>query len=337
MLMTLGGCGAFGSSGENGIASASSDPVARENSPSADYPIVLGEPYSVEGKLFTPEDKLSFDAVGFAGLDQEGGNAITGSHRTLPLPSYVEVTSLESGRTILVRMERRGLMYGNAEVGLSRGAFAQLGSQPGAPVRVRRVLPPEFERAKLRAGERAAERMETPQSLVGVLRRKLPAEGYRAGRPRTSELAAVDAPIATTHSSNDHLPELPPAPVTNSVPVPMSSPQPATASVDDIPALPPLDNVAPARTSTPVVQKIATSRPSTSVRVAPGSGFVVQAAAFSSQSRADSAAAKVDGSVTKSGTFYRVRTGPFASRGEAESSLAKVRAAGYSDARIFRN
>jgi rare lipoprotein A len=30
-----------------------------------------------------------------------------------------------------------------------------------------------------------------------------------------------------------------------------------------------------------------------------------------------------------------VRTGPFATRGEAEASLAKVRAAGYRDARIY--
>jgi rare lipoprotein A len=41
------------------------------------------------------------------------------------------------------------------------------------------------------------------------------------------------------------------------------------------------------------------------------------------------------GKVTRSGQYFRVRTGPFATRGEAEASLAKVRAAGYRDARIF--
>ena len=37
----------------------------------------------------------------------------------------------------------------------------------------------------------------------------------------------------------------------------------------------------------------------------------------------------------KTGRFYRVRTGPYATRGQAEAALAKVRAAGYSDARVF--
>ena len=35
--------------------------------------------------------------------------------------------------------------------------------------------------------------------------------------------------------------------------------------------------------------------------------------------------------------IYRIRTGPFATRSQAEASLAKVRAAGYSEARIFTN
>nr|WP_251567318.1 SPOR domain-containing protein [Erythrobacter sp. 3-20A1M] len=33
--------------------------------------------------------------------------------------------------------------------------------------------------------------------------------------------------------------------------------------------------------------------------------------------------------------IHRVRTGPYATRGKAEAALAKVRAAGYSDARVF--
>ena len=65
--------------------------------------------------------------------------------------------------------------------------------------------------------------------------------------------------------------------------------------------------------------------------------FVVQAAAFSTAERAERAARTLDGNVTRAGRYYRVRTGPFATRGEAEASLAKVRAAGYSDARILTN
>jgi rare lipoprotein A len=64
-------------------------------------------------------------------------------------------------------------------------------------------------------------------------------------------------------------------------------------------------------------------------------GFVVQAASFSSAANARNAARSIAGEVSQAGAFYRVHTGPFATRGEAEASLARVRAAGYRDARIL--
>ena len=67
----------------------------------------------------------------------------------------------------------------------------------------------------------------------------------------------------------------------------------------------------------------------------PVAGFVVQAAAFSTPDRAERAADALGGKVTPAGKYYRVRTGPFVTRSEAEASLAKVRAAGYTDARIL--
>jgi rare lipoprotein A len=66
-----------------------------------------------------------------------------------------------------------------------------------------------------------------------------------------------------------------------------------------------------------------------------GDGFVVQAGAFASRANAQRAAEALGGYVSASGKLYRVRTGPFASRGQAEAALAKVRAAGYSDARVY--
>jgi rare lipoprotein A len=65
--------------------------------------------------------------------------------------------------------------------------------------------------------------------------------------------------------------------------------------------------------------------------------YVVQAVALSSRERAQRVASAIGGTVSQAGKFYRVRTGPFATHSQAEASLAKVRAAGYSDARIFTN
>src|SRR5690606_16877135 len=101
--------------------------------PAADYPVVIGEPYRVGSRLHTPADTLNYDEVGYVAADT--GIGVSGAHHTLPLPSYAEVTSLETGQTILVRLERRGPMTGDALVGLSSAALAQLGAAEGTPVR----------------------------------------------------------------------------------------------------------------------------------------------------------------------------------------------------------
>ena len=284
--LALGACG----SGADPIASA----PAASHGPQGDYPVVVGEPYTAAGTAYTPEDVLNYDQVGYLAADTAGGDAVSGSHHTLPLPSYVEVTSLETGRTILVRVERRGPMDSTELLALSPGALTQLEAQAGTPVRVRRVNPAEEQRALLRAGHPADPRIDTPMSLVEILKRKLPRQSA--------------------------------APVHAAVSVP--APQPAFPR--GVPALPPLDPRGMAGDSPAPL-------PAPSRMVASRGEFVVQAASFSTANNARRAASALGGQVSQAGRYFRVRTGPFATRGEAEASLAKVRAAGYSDARILTN
>ena len=102
-------------------------------------------------------------------------SAFTAAHKTLPLPSYVEVTALDTGRTILVRINDRGPFANDRLIDLSAGAARQLGitGQGVTGVRVRKVNPPEQERAALRSGRSVAERIATPESLLRVLNMKL--------------------------------------------------------------------------------------------------------------------------------------------------------------------
>jgi rare lipoprotein A len=319
----LSACGAIGGGGT--VETTQGAPLA-VSGPAADYPMVLGDPFTVDGELFTPADTLNYDAVGYAGID--AGAGVTAAHRTLPLPSYAEVTSLESGKTILVRVERRGPMAGRNLVSLSPAAAAQLGAGEGTPVRLRRVNPPEAERAKLRSGQSAPERMETPKSLVEVLRRKLPAVGA----------ATLSAP-ATTQAVRPLAPAVPAVPVVASGASAVGSPRPVTAY-----PLPGLAATAAAPKAVVVARaepapRVAAVRPAPVVRpaplVSPASGdFVIQAAAFASRANADRAAKVLGGSVSPAGRLFRVRTGPFATRAQAQAALAKVRAAGYSDARV---
>lgn len=173
--------------------SGGNERIARPNPPAggrpvADYPVKLGQPYQIGGVTYVPADTLNYDEVGYAswyGDEHEGKptangesfrpGGISAAHKTLPLPSYVEVTSLDSGRTVLVRVNDRGPFLKDRLIDLSSGAAQQLGIRRNgvAAVRVRRVNPPEQERAVLRASGQAAERLETPEPLLAVLRKRL--------------------------------------------------------------------------------------------------------------------------------------------------------------------
>ena len=211
-VAALAGCG------DGGSAIKPLPPVA--NGPAADYPVVVGPPFKIGAITYTPDDRLNYDAVGYAEVGMDGGQGISAAHKTLPLPSYAEVTSLESGRTILVRVERRGPMNNEKLVELSPGAAAQLGIAGSArpAVRLRRVNPPEQERAMLRAGGRGPERMETPRGLLDALNRKL---GNEAGTPAARAASVASAPQPTPS----------PSPKPAAIPTPMPTPMPAqTAS-----------------------------------------------------------------------------------------------------------
>lgn len=274
---------------------------AFKTGPAGDYPMVLGAPFVIDGVTYTPADTLNYDAVGYA--QAGGGEGVTGTHRTLPLPSYVEVTSLETGRTILVRLTQRGPMSGSDLVALSAGAWAQLGALPGTrlPVRVRRVNPPETERAVLRAGTQAPARMDTPPGLLSALKRKL-------------GIGPVAAPAAAELVPPKPEPKTPGKPA-SARPVPAES----TLAKSDTSVAKPVPKTATARSEAAV--------PSSK-------SFFVQVGAYSTRARAEAAAKATGATVSAVGRLWRVRAGPHKDRGQADAALAKVRAGGYADARV---
>ncbi|MBC2669470.1 SPOR domain-containing protein [Novosphingobium piscinae] len=291
--------------------------------PAADYPIVLGAPFVVDGVTYTPVDVMNYDQVGYALIDPAGGDRISLAHRTLPLPSYVEVTSLRTGKTILVRAERRGPMTGAGLVALSPAAAAQLGtSEARTPIRIRRVNPAEPERALLRAGQRAADRMDTPMSLVGVLMRKLEPAGQPPAPAAAPTTAAVAAPAPASAAKRPAVmpPSLKPAAAAAIPP----APKPATQLAPQ-PVVKPVVPMAP-----PIARPVASAAPVSS------GPFVVQVGAYSSRTNAAAVAARVGGGVSPAGRLFRVRISGLTSQAQASAALAKVRAAGYTQARIQR-
>ena len=78
--------------------------------------------------------------------------AITIAHRTLPLGSFVEITALDTGRTIIARVNDRGPGRRDRVADLSRGAMQALGTmgRSTASVRLRAVTPDPLQIAALR-------------------------------------------------------------------------------------------------------------------------------------------------------------------------------------------
>ena len=188
--LVLSGCGSFDSKREGGPA-ANPAPAATLAGVS-DVPVKIGDPYTIGGVTYTPADLPDYDDVGYAswygeelaGQPTANGEtfdpaAISAAHKTLPLPSYVEVTALDTGRRIIVRVNDRGPFALGRIIDLSRGAAEELGmkAQGHAPVRVRRVEPSEKDRKRLREGKAAARIDPVSAQELQRLRARLPAKG----------------------------------------------------------------------------------------------------------------------------------------------------------------
>lgn len=116
----------------------------------------VGDPYQVQGRWYFPAEQPDYDEVGLASWYGDAFHAkatangelfdmttMTAAHKTLPLPSIVEVTHLGNGRRIRVRVNDRGPFVQGRIIDLSRAAASALGfaGQGLARVRVRYIGP----------------------------------------------------------------------------------------------------------------------------------------------------------------------------------------------------
>ncbi|MDX1376093.1 MAG: septal ring lytic transglycosylase RlpA family protein [Burkholderiales bacterium] len=116
-------------------------------------------PYEVFGRQYVPYTELgAFEQRGvaswygrkFHGQRTSSGEpydmyAMTAAHPTLPIPSYAQVTNLENGRSVVVRINDRGPFLRDRVIDLSYAGAWKLGYvQAGhARVEVRAVVPGE--------------------------------------------------------------------------------------------------------------------------------------------------------------------------------------------------
>ncbi len=290
----------------------------------------VGQPYQVGGIWYVPREQPDYDQTGVASWYGDAFHMkatangetfdmarVSAAHTTLPLPSMVEVTNLDNGRALVVRVNDRGPFVGDRIIDLSREAARQLGyeRQGLARVRVRYV---------------------GPAPLVG------PSGGvrYAATKPLPTRLPA--APMAMTALASS------PSPVTAMAPeaAPFAArPAPSPGAITTE-ALPPLTGsaissapiaAAPTTTAAPIV-----ALPGTPVVVT--SALRVQAGAFASEANARIAArqlaragAAVVEPVESGGlTLYRVTLPAPADEAAAYALRDRVAEIGFADARVVR-
>ncbi|MEO0879889.1 MAG: septal ring lytic transglycosylase RlpA family protein [Pseudomonadota bacterium] len=127
---------------------------SRVGAPTPHYKV--GAPYEIDGRRYVPREDPTYDRTGvaswygrqFQGKPTANGEIfdkaqLTAAHKTLPLPSIVQVDNLENGRSLVLRVNDRGPFVDDRIIDLSEAAARELGFQKAglASVRVRYLGP----------------------------------------------------------------------------------------------------------------------------------------------------------------------------------------------------
>lgn len=106
--------------------------------------VALGNTYTplTEPRSFSEEGLASWYGRRFHGRKTASGEpydmyAMTAAHPTLPIPSYVRVTSLSNGKSVVVRINDRGPFHSKRVIDLSYTAAHKLGYLKHGSTRVR--------------------------------------------------------------------------------------------------------------------------------------------------------------------------------------------------------
>lgn len=303
------------------VAHAAKQMQSEPSSATARGEYKVGNPYQIRGVWYYPKVDYDYRETGIAswygpnfhGRPTANGerfdmNALSAAHRTLPLPSFVQVTNLENGRRLVLRVNDRGPFAHGRIIDVSRRAAEMLGFKIQGTARVRVSI--------LAAESRAvAARMQGESQVV-----------------------MADAPIAVDGMpkdsvSSESLP-LPPGGIAAPSATPNRSvlPQPAPARSRAEPTV----TVSGGPVEGPPVGLVST------VPVQPTQMFV-QAGAYGLFENANRVrmrlsrlgSAFISHVLVKDRDMYRVRLGPVTEVARADAMLERVIQAGFNDARIL--
>jgi len=186
---------------EEGGGSARSD---RGNPPFYD---VLGRRYYVlpTSEGYRARGVASWYGRDFHGLATSSGetynmHAMTAAHTTLPIPTWVEVTNLDNGKRVVVKVNDRGPFVDNRLIDLSYAAALQLDMVRNGTARVEiRALPPApgLPPPAITAGTPApqvgAAQAATPPAPIGSVQAAAPPPESGVGVAGIALISSADA------------------------------------------------------------------------------------------------------------------------------------------------
>jgi rare lipoprotein A len=111
---------------------------------------MVGQPYMVKGKWYAPKEDKSYDKIGLAswygsafhGRLTANGEiydqySLSAAHPTFPLPSYARVTNLDTGSSLIVRVNDRGPYHPGRIIDISDKAADMLDMRHHGTAKVR--------------------------------------------------------------------------------------------------------------------------------------------------------------------------------------------------------
>ncbi|MGE0257382.1 MAG: septal ring lytic transglycosylase RlpA family protein [Alphaproteobacteria bacterium] len=313
----------------------------------------VGAPYQVNGVWYYPRVDYAYDETGTASWYGEAFNGrptangeifdltqVSAAHKTLQLPSVVEVTNLQNGRALKVRVNDRGPFAGDRIIDLSRRAAQLLGFERAgtAPVRVKIIKEESIKVAE------AAMRGDVGHTRLGQATRPVRTAVAAAGPNPGGIRAAPPAPMPAVASASVAAPSPGPAPALS--PPPGEPPRVASEHLAE-----PAEHNAARRSTWPALIASAQAAPIAPTPnqqrpvAAPSARIFIQAGMFAVAENAQRVKARfarttgteVSRVSVNGNSLYRVRLGPVASEAEARRLLGELAESGIPDARVVEN
>jgi rare lipoprotein A len=178
------------------------------------YAKFANKPYSVFGQTYTPllndepfsqRGVASWYGVKFHGQRTSSGEPydmykMTAAHPTLPIPSYARVTSLDSGKSVVVRINDRGPFHSDRIVDVSYTAALKLGllGKGSHQVEIERLFPDDPTRIATvrRAAASAAQAAPAPAEIAALMledRVAMDSAAVARAQPEAASAAAAPA------------------------------------------------------------------------------------------------------------------------------------------------